>query len=78
MKYVLIVICALSLIFAGIAIGQVSPRFEHVYTQTLELDGFQSTMFNVYHDKSSGQEIVCVLSGQTYASAQCYLTGRKW
>lgn len=57
---------------AGIAIGQRTPRFELIYTESLE-----DIAFHVYHDKDTGQEIVC---GRPYDSHtySCYLTGRKW
>lgn len=71
MKYVLIVICALSLIFAGVAVGQNTPRFEHIYTQWVDA-GPWNTCFEVYHDTNTGQEIVCI------GGKSCYLTGRKW
>jgi hypothetical protein len=56
-------------------------RFEHVYTsQGIDygINGFHRTkVFVVFHDKETGQEIVCVDSLE-FGAESCYLTGRKW
>jgi hypothetical protein len=37
------------------------------------------SVFTVFHDKTTGQEIVCIMSSTSVSgSSSCYLTGRKW
>ena len=71
MKYVLVVIVGICLIATGIAVGQHTPRFEHVITQTVDTP-YATLYLNVLHDRDTGQEIVCV------DHESCYLTGRRW
>lgn len=66
----------------GSVIAQNQPRFEHVYTSPwidyiIGGNIFRSKAFIVFHDRETGQEIVCV-DGSAYAAESCYLTGRKW
>lgn len=78
MKMIILSAIGLALV-SGIAIGQHTPRFEAIYTQYLEDRygyGYISN-FSVFHDKDTGQEIVCI-ERSTYDSNSCYLTGRKW
>lgn len=49
------------------------PRFEMILDQYHEP---KNHSFEVFHDKETGQEIVCVYGGLDMAS--CYLTGRSW
>jgi hypothetical protein len=46
------------------------PRFEKLYNEG---------KFNVWHDRETGQEIVCVEQyGSRDPSNSCWITGRKW
>lgn len=61
---------------AGVLIGQTATRFDRIYTENINAPhGFSE--FNVFHDKETGQEIVCVTGGLD-GSMSCYLSGRKW
>lgn len=63
----------------GIAIGQHGVRFERIYVEAVDDDlsyGGKAN-FTVFHDKQTGQEILCISHG-TYDSESCLMTGRKW
>lgn len=49
------------------------PRFEFLLWE--DMKGMNAS-FQVYHDKETGQEIVCVMD--KLAAPSCYLTGRSW
>ena len=85
MKHTLI-----ALLLAAAAAGYTlpRPRFEMVYTETapnyrlgdpinrVGPDVYANDHFVVWHDKETGQEIVCLV--RTNSSPSCWLTGRKW
>ncbi len=80
MKIIILGAIGIALV-AGIAIGQHSPRFELIDEQkVLEPHSYiqLDTVFTVFHDRDTGQEIVCILRGDSYDSSSCYLTGRRW
>ena len=64
----------LGALLIGVAIGQTTPRFEHIYDQDIITRTGTST-FTVIHDKETKQEIVCVYA---FSGVSCYTTGRKW
>lgn len=49
------------------------PRFEVIL-----YDGNRDDDPVVYHDKETGQEIVCFSGGGHQVIPSCWLTGRKW
>ncbi len=52
------------------------PRFELLLKEEHDGNGpHDGTDFYVYHDRESGQEIVCPYTGW---GVSCYPTGRKW
>jgi hypothetical protein len=51
------------------------PRFEAVYIEKHPEQGTYVDAIEVWHDKETGQEIVCI---EGYRKASCYLTGRVW
>ena len=65
-------------LIGGTIIAESRPRFEHIYSQDLNLDGAEKDTFNVVHDRDTGQELVCVTTTNRYNGATCYLTGRRW
>jgi hypothetical protein len=82
----IVLLCALVVILSGIVVisdakstvhADVTPRFEHIYEEYLD-HGIDSADFEVYHDKVTGQELVCVEAHSRYDANSCYLTGRKW
>lgn len=79
MKSLHLALIGLTLV-SGVAIGQHQPRFEQVYNQAMKNDSLMGyeTIFTVFHDKDTGQEIVCIMRNSSTASNSCYLTGRKW
>jgi hypothetical protein len=55
------------------------PRFERLYHQELEGPTTAETMiFDVVHDRETGQETVCARRVWDSQSVSCYLTGRSW
>jgi hypothetical protein len=57
------------------------PRFERIYRQTLDspTPNYGDTMiFDVLHDRETGQETVCIRRVWDNQSVSCYLTGRTW
>lgn len=73
-----------ALLFAtglGYAIGDQTPRFEFIYDQLL-IGEHIDNHFTVYHDRSTGQEIVCIYDNggrlNVPSPESCYLSGRKW
>jgi hypothetical protein len=53
------------------------PRFEKVLDEKHDKD-YWTTRFYVWHDRETGQEIVCVYNSYGDGVGGCYLTGRKW
>lgn len=51
-----------------------SDRFDKLYWQSDSMP----VEFQVFHDKGSGQEIVCTSSNTHYDSLRCWPTGRVW
>lgn len=54
------------------------PRFEHIYTESGDAHILR---WEVFHDRETGQEIVCAFPTTTLGSAEktsCWLTGRNW
>lgn len=58
-----------------------SPRFEKLTSQTNDRHLNEAEVFEVWHDKVSGQEFTCAF-GQPGEFAErapsCFPTGRKW
>jgi hypothetical protein len=74
-KFLLPAVIALVLC-AGIVFGQARPRFEQTYEQ--EIGGPMGRTFEVYHDKDTGQEIVCARVSYNSSGYSCFLSGRSW
>lgn len=72
MKLVILTIMCMYLIFTGVVVGQITPRFEFIYSQRLNSSPLYIYDIEVLHDKDTGQEVVCI-NGKS-----CYPTGRKW
>lgn len=63
----------------GMAMGQQTNRFEFVYREDVSGTYGGPSGFTVFHDKTTGQEIVCIMASTSITgSSSCYLTGRKW
>lgn len=80
MKMIILSALGLALV-SGIAIGQHTPRFELIYDEevTSNIGMGMPSVFTVFHDKTTGQEIVCIMASTSISgSSSCYLTGRKW
>jgi hypothetical protein len=66
-------------LLAGIAIGQHTNRFEYIYREDVQGTYGGPSGFTVFHDKTTGQEIVCIMASTSITgTSSCYLTGRKW
>jgi len=52
-------------------------RFYHVYEEVVHNQSLKPTTFIVYHDQSTGNEIICAQQGNT-ANISCFQSGRNW
>jgi hypothetical protein len=67
--------------------ADIGPRFERIIDEHHDPNTNHAQIFEVWHDRASGQEFVCVeshdsngtggLDGIAYPIS-CFLTGRKW
>jgi len=80
-RTLVLLVLAVFLVMIGMAIGESRPRFEQIYYEDHYKNPFGSTMvpqaFYVWHDKESGQEIVCAI-GYSANPISCWPTGRNW
>lgn len=67
---------AIALILAGYMLhAQTTPRFERLLQEKHD----RYVIFEVYHDRESGQEFTCEFSGVDMGYAvSCFPTGRNW
>ncbi len=78
MKIVILGAIGVALV-AGIAICQHTNRFEVIYREDVPSTYGGPSGFTVFHDKTTGQEIVCIMASTSLSgSSSCYLTGRRW
>lgn len=52
------------------------PRFEKVLYEEAENSGVHMRVFEVWHDKDSGQEFTCLYT--YHDNPSCFPTGRNW
>ena len=65
-------------LLCGMAIGQHRNRFEYVYDQAVPAgESLKDFRFIVFHDRDTGQEIVCTVAGGV-GGPSCWPSGRKW
>lgn len=86
---ILALICTISLLGAGLhhissvhAARIVRPRFEFIYQERVVGNGYDA-IFNVYHDRETGEEIECIhdkdaLAPNSPSNGSCFQTSRSW
>lgn len=79
-------IWGLLIVFFGFIVGSIATekvlasegyRFTHIYEQSVENQHMKDTTFLVYHDNSTGDEIICAQQGNT-SNISCFKSGRNW
>ena len=83
LQHILVILLVLMCVVCGVLMARGNsrdstpprPRFETVYIEKHPEQGTFVDQVEVWHDKETGQEIVCV---EGYRRGSCYLTGRVW
>lgn len=67
--------------FVAVVRADGPTRFEQLLWERTHDEADAVRGFEVWHDKQSGQEFICVVASSTYASrdkVSCFPSGRSW